>query len=125
MTILNVSAGVFGETMIVNNKNGKVYASKYFDVNTSSTVISPGASINFGSIKGGFKNADEIDRVIVGSSVSAQACYVGCGGISRTQAGDVIYTYGGGTPQVGVSGSQMQFTGVILTPEEIRRLKVR
>lgn len=88
-------------------------------------LIRPGASINFGSIKGGFKNADEIDRVIVGSSVSAQACYVGCGGISRTQAGDVIYTYGGGTPQVGVSGSQMQFTGVILTPEEIRRLKVR
>ena len=38
MTILNVSAGVFGETMIVNNKNGKVYASKYFDVNTSRCV---------------------------------------------------------------------------------------
>lgn len=125
MTILNVSAGVFGETVIVNNKNGKVYSSKLFDVNTSSTVISPGASINFGSIKGGNLDAADIDRVIKGSSISIQACYVGCAGISRTQAGDVVYTYGGGTPQIGVSGSQMQFTGVVLSPEEIRSLKLK
>ena len=62
---------------------------------------------------------------IEGSSISIQACYVGCAGISRTQAGDVVYTYGGGTPQIGVSGSQMQFTGVVLSPEETRSLKVK
>lgn len=63
--------------------------------------------------------------MIEGSSISIQACYVGCAGISRTQAGDVVYTYGGGTPQIGVSGSQMQFTGVVLSPEETRSLKVK
>ena len=66
--------------------------------------------------------SDDYDNTIVGASVGAQACYWVCGGISRTQAGDVVYTYGGGTPQVGVAGSQMKYTGIILTPAEIKKL---
>lgn len=126
MTIFNISEGPVGYTIIVNNKNGKVYRSTLFDVNAAPMLSlykpKPGGSINFGSIKGGYKTAEQIDNTIVGASVGAQACYWVCGGISRTQAGDVVYTYGGGTPQVGVAGSQMKYTGIILTPAEIKKL---
>ena len=122
MTILNVSGGVVGQTFIINNKNGKLFAPKLFEVNTSSTVISGGLSLNFGSIKGGVKTANEIDSVIIGSSVGMQGCFYACAGAVRTQGGDTVYTYGIGTPQVGVTAGTMEYTGVTLSRNEINQL---
>ena len=66
MTIFNISEGPVGYTIIVNNKNGKVYRSTLFDVNAAPMLSlykpKPGGSINFGSIKGGYKTAEQIDN---------------------------------------------------------------
>ncbi|SIS05414.1 hypothetical protein SAMN02745664_1201, partial [Moraxella cuniculi DSM 21768] len=94
MILINVSGGVFSYTLIINSKNGKVYRPELFEVTTSSTLLSGGASVNFGSITGGFKNDGQIDRIILGSSVGFQGCYGACVGVIKTQAKDTIITYG-------------------------------
>ncbi|VEG13181.1 Possible hemagglutinin (DUF638) [Moraxella cuniculi] len=80
MTIINGSASLTGYTIIINNKNGKVYASQHPDFNVSNLaniLSSPGGSINFGSVQGGRKTADQIDKAINGRSFGIQGC-LGC-----------------------------------------------
>ena len=124
MTILNVGYGVLGETVIINNKNGKVYRTNLFDVNMSMSkrLSSPGVSINFGNIQGStVYSAENIDRIILGSSVGLQGCYGLCLGAVRTQGGNTIYTYGGGNPQIGITGGSMKYSGVNLSRTEINK----
>ena len=124
MTILNVGYGVLGETIIINNKNGKVYRTNLFDVNMSLSkrLSSPGVSINFGNIQGSkVYDGDDIDTIILGSSVGLQGCAYACMGAVRTQGGNTIYTYGLGNPQIGISGGSMKYSGVNLSRTEINK----
>lgn len=77
---------------------------------TNGKIMKPvgvSTSINFGSIVGGEMNADEIDRIIGGSSVGIQACHYGCIGGIYTKSKDKVVTYGLGTSQIGMSGGNM------------------
>ncbi|STZ74837.1 Uncharacterised protein [Moraxella lacunata] len=123
MILINVSGSPWSYTLVVNNKNGKVWRPDMFEVTASSTLVTGGASINFGSIQGGFKTADQIDKAIEGSSVSLQACQGACLGVIKTQGGDTIITYGAGTPQVGITGGKMIYTGYSLPPHELEKLR--
>ncbi|OOS05702.1 hypothetical protein B0189_06125, partial [Moraxella cuniculi] len=135
MTIINISGGVAGYTIVINNKNGRVFTSGHPDINVSSlsNILSAGASVNFGSIVGGVKNAGEIDRVIEGPSFATEACKVVCVGRVVTKAGDKINTYGvginagygsrlSGASGIGASGSTMKATELVLTSEQIKKL---
>lgn len=42
-----------------------------------------------------------------------------------TQGGQTIYTYGGGNPQVGITGGSMKYTGVTLSRAEINNFFTR
>lgn len=135
MTIVSFSAGMAGYTVIFNNKNGNIWVSGYIrdgDVNTAPDLnfevnpktlaeavkladdgkitrpIGLGASINFGSIRGGSKTAKEIDSVISGGSVGVQVCQGVCIGGMYTKNGETVVTYGAGTSQVGLTGGRMR-----------------
>lgn len=135
MTIINVSGGVAGYTIVINNKNGKLFTSGHPDINVSqlASILSAGASVNFGSIVGGFKGKDEIDKIIEGPSFATQVCKVLCVGRAVTPSGTKINTYGvginagygsklSGANGVGASGSTMKKTDIILTPQQIKQL---
>ncbi|OOS01108.1 hypothetical protein B0189_11160, partial [Moraxella cuniculi] len=128
MTIINGSASLTGYTIIINNKNGKVYASQHPDFNVSNLaniLSSPGGSINFGSVQGGRKTADQIDKAINGRSFGIQGCLGVCLGGARTADGEIINTYGIGTPQLGGSATTMFDTGITLTHEQLIKLQKR
>ncbi|OOS03649.1 hypothetical protein SAMN02745664_11844 [Moraxella cuniculi DSM 21768] len=65
------------------------------------------ASINFGSVIGGEKDATAIDEVIKGSSIGVQACHGVCLGGIRTKGKENVLTYGVGTSQISMSGGNM------------------
>ena len=133
ITIMNLSMGVSGATIIINNKNGKVFRSVHPNINISnkaSVISRPKANIGFGSVLG--KNsASDIDKAIEGASFGLQGCYTICVGKARTRDGDIIYTYGLGIPELSsqsknvnieAEASTMKFTGIILTQEELKKL---
>ena len=133
ITIMNLSMGVSGATIIINNKNGKVFRSVHPNINISnkaSVISRPKANIGFGSVLG--KNsASDIDKAIEGASFGFQGCYTICVGKARTRDGDIIYTYGLGIPELSsqsknvnieAEASTMKFTGIILTQEELKKL---
>lgn len=145
MTIVSLSGGMAGYTAIVNNKSGEVWVSNFPELGVNlgpdrikelsntlklnpsgkiSRSVGFGASINFGSIKGGLKDANQINEAIQGSSLGIQACNVACAGIIRTEGKNpqIIYTYGAGTTQIGISGGKMKKTGIILSQENIKEL---
>lgn len=133
ITIMNLSMGVSGATIIINNKNGKVFRSAHPNINISnkaSVISRPKANIGFGSVLG--KNsASDIDKAIEGASFGLQGCDTICVGKARTRDGDIIYTYGLGIPELSsqsknvnieAEASTMKFTGIILTQEERKKL---
>lgn len=139
MTIINVSGGVTGFTVVINNKNGQVFTSGHPDINAASlsSILSAGASVNFGSIIGLDHNRDDIgdkiDGVIKGASFSTEICKVLCVGRTVTRTGDNINTYGiginvgygskaSGASGASASGSTMKKTKLILTSEQIKKL---
>lgn len=69
-------------------------------------MVGRGISVNFGNVREGME-ADDIDRVIQGSSIGIQACHVICGGAIRTSGGQTILTYGVGNSQIGIIGGNM------------------
>lgn len=133
ITIMNLSMGVSGATIIINNKNGKVFRSAHPNINISnkaSVISRPKANIGFGSVLG--KNsASDIDKAIEGASFGLQGCDTICVGKARARDGDIIYTYGLGIPELSsqsknvnieAEASTMKFTGIILTQEERKKL---
>ena len=145
MTIVSLSGGMAGYTAIVNNKSGEVWVSNYSDigitlspksiqelenvikVNPSGKIsqsVGFGASINFGSIKGGKMTAKDVNDAIEGTSLGIQVCKGICVGGIRTAGKDAktIYTYGVGTPQFGLTGGKMVKTNIVLTKENIDEL---
>lgn len=133
ITIMNLSMGVSGATIIINNKNGKVFRSAHPNINISnkaSVISRPKANIGFGSVLG--KNsASDIDKAIEGASFGLQGCDTICVGKARTRDGDIIYIYGLGIPELSsqsknvnieAEASTMKFTGIILTQEERKKL---
>ena len=145
MTIVSLSGGMAGYTAIVNNKSGEVWVSEFQEIGISLTPkdvknleqalkVNPsgkisksvgfGASINFGSIKGGKKDAAAINKAIEGTSLGIQACNGLCVGGIRTAGrdGKTIYTYGVGTTQFGLNGGKMKKTNIVLTKEAINKL---
>ena len=133
ITIMNLSMGVSGATIIINNKNGKVFRSVHPNINISnkaSIISRPKANIGFGSVLG--KNsASDIDKAIEGASFGLQGCDTICVGKARTRDSDIIYTYGLGIPELSsqsknvnieAEASTMKFTGIILTQEELKKL---
>lgn len=117
ITIMNISGGVIGFTVMINNASGEVWVSDLqnghpdFSItaatkNIKSILKNPpisqskyksgaasrsytmGFSINFGSILGGKNSASEINNIIAKSSVGYQACHIACAGLIRTQGKD-------------------------------------
>ncbi|MFA9485868.1 MULTISPECIES: hypothetical protein [unclassified Moraxella] len=122
MIIANVSGSIYGYTVVVNAKNGNVYATDMFEISASSSILTGVAtSINFGNVIGGTYSAAKLDEIIKGSSFNMQACYAACAGISKTRKNTII-TYGMGTPQVGMSGGSLKYTGLRLSQSEIKKL---
>ncbi|ANB92123.1 hypothetical protein MOVS_09220 [Moraxella ovis] len=125
MIITNVSGSIYGYTMVINAKNGKVYATDKFEVSASSSILTGVAtSINFGNVIGGNYSADDLDKIIAGSSFNMQACYTACAGISKTQTNTIV-TYGVGTPQIGMSGGSLKYTGLQLSQADINQLSLK
>ena len=135
MTIINISGGVAGHTIVINNKNGQVFTSGHPDINAASlsSILSAGASVSFGSIVGGIKDARAIDKVIEGPSFATEVCKVLCVGRAVNLAGDKVNTYGVGlnvsygvgisaAKGVSASGSTMIKTDLVLISEQIKQL---
>lgn len=125
MILINVSESRFSYTIAINNKNGKVYVPIIPEnsISLSSKSSKVGMSVNFGSIQGGFKTAEEIDSVIEGASVGAQVCRGVCLGSITTAGGDTVITYGLGSPQSGMSSGSMTYSGYSLPLHDLERLR--
>ncbi|VEG12413.1 Possible hemagglutinin (DUF637) [Moraxella cuniculi] len=122
MIIVNVSGSIYGYTVVVNAKNGKVFATDKFEVSASTSIVSGAeTSINFGKVIDGNYSAKQLDGIITGSSFNVQACYGVCAGISKTRRNTIV-TYGLGTPQVGMSGGSLKYTGLTLSSPELKQL---
>lgn len=124
ITIYSVSYKDKAYTIIVNNKNKKIYTSMIPD--NSYGWLTPkskavGASMSHGYILGN-KNADEIDQIIQGSSVSLQGCFGSCAGLSTTTNNDYTISIGLGTPGITVSKETMMDSGYTTDNIEISKL---
>lgn len=114
ITIISLSGFMIGVTVMINNKSGEIWISDLtglhpdFSItaatkdiksilknppisqskhkpNAAAKNYTMGFSINFGSVVGGKKTPDEINKIIQKSAVGYQVCHIACAGLMRTQ----------------------------------------